>query len=88
MTVNLFAPNVFAISGRVRCWIFPELKSAPAPKDADNDGLPDDWETQNGLDPQDPSDNNKDKDGDCYTNLEEWLNGTDPDKSDLTGDGR
>jgi hypothetical protein len=57
---------------------WPELKSTPAPADADNDGMPDEWELKHGLNPRDPSDANRDADGDGYTNLEEYLNGTDP----------
>jgi hypothetical protein len=53
---------------------WPELKSAPAPADADNDGIPDAWETARGLDPKNPADAAKlAKSG--YTNLEEYLNG-------------
>jgi pectate lyase len=54
--------------------------SAPAPVDSDHDGMPDEWEKKYGLDPNDPSDAAKDLDGDGYTNLEEYLNGTDPTK--------
>jgi hypothetical protein len=60
---------------------WPEYKSAPAPLDSDHDGMPDEWEKKYGLDPNDPSDAAKDLDGDGYTNLEEYLNGTDPTKS-------
>ena len=59
---------------------WPELKSAPAPKDSDGDGMPDEWERRYGLNPSDPSDANLDKDHDGYTNVEEYLNGTDPNK--------
>ena len=59
---------------------WPELKSTAAPKDSDGDGVPDDWERRFGLNPSDPSDANLDKDGDGYTNIEEYLNGTDPTK--------
>jgi pectate lyase len=52
---------------------WPELKSSPAPADSDNDGMPDDWETTRGLNPK-LADNNGDRDGDGYTNLEEYLN--------------
>jgi hypothetical protein len=45
-----------------------------APKDTDQDGMPDEWESQNGLDPADPADRNGDLDKDGYTNLEEYLN--------------
>lgn len=57
---------------------WPELKSILAPKDFDQDGMPDEWEIQHGLNPQDPSDGNQDIDNDGYTNVEEYLNGTDP----------
>ncbi len=45
--------------------------------DADADGLPDDWETEVGLDP-DQSDATDDPDGDGRSNLTEYLEGTDP----------
>jgi len=53
---------------------WPELKSIPAPKDTDNDGMPDEWEKQYGLDPENPTDGSEDRDGDGYTNLEQYLN--------------
>jgi pectate lyase len=59
---------------------WPELKSATPPKDSDGDGMPDDWERRHGLNPRDPSDGPADKDHDGYTNLEEYLNGTDPNR--------
>ncbi len=53
---------------------WPELRSAPPPYDADRDGMPDDWERERGLDARDASDGRRDRDGDGYTNLEEYLN--------------
>lgn len=53
---------------------WPVLKSLPAPKDTDQDGMPDDWESKYGLNPNDAKDGNGDLDGDGYTNLEEYLN--------------
>lgn len=51
----------------------PELSEGQPPPDSDGDGMPDDWETAQGLDPSDPGDGAADADGDGYTNVEEWL---------------
>ncbi|WP_297088103.1 exo-alpha-sialidase [uncultured Draconibacterium sp.] len=53
---------------------WPKLKSLPAPKDSDKDGMPDKWEVKMKLNPNDASDGSKDRDGDGFTNLEEYLN--------------
>jgi pectate lyase len=49
------------------------VRGGQAPPDADQDGLPDAWERQYGLSPQDAADRNLDPDHDGYTNLEEYL---------------
>ena len=49
-----------------------QTSEAPAP-DSDHDGMPDDWELEMGLDPEDASDGAGDIDKDGYTNLEEYL---------------
>lgn len=56
---------------------YPDYKGTPY-EDADDDGLPDEWEKANGLNPFDGSDNVADLDGDGYTNVEEFINGTNP----------
>ncbi len=61
---------------------WPELKSVAPPTDSDGDGMPDDWERQSGFDAANPADGAMDADGDGYTNLEEYLNATDPKRSD------
>jgi pectate lyase len=53
---------------------WPELKSAPAPSDKDKDGMPDEWEQQHGLNPDDASDGAKESQPGEYTNLEIYLN--------------
>ena len=53
---------------------WPSLSAGTAPKDSDHDGMPDSWESAQGLNPSIASDRNGDKDGDGYTNLEEYLN--------------
>ncbi len=54
--------------------------------DSDGDGLPDAWEAENGLDYADPADGAVDSDADGATNLEEYLNGTDPLDADSDDD--
>ena len=46
--------------------------------DSDGDGIPDEWEVANGMNPNDPADIDGDLDGDGYTNLEEYEAKTDP----------
>ncbi|HET7625951.1 MAG TPA: hypothetical protein VFM25_11880, partial [Verrucomicrobiae bacterium] len=53
---------------------WPEYKTYNVPTDADHDGMPDDWETKAGLNPQDSADANGDLNHDGYSNLEKYLN--------------
>jgi hypothetical protein len=59
-------------------WVIPNITPIyrPAGYDTDNDGMPNIWETANGLDPN-ANDSAEDNDGDGYTNLEEFLNQVD-----------
>ena len=50
--------------------------------DADGDGIADSWETDNGLDPNDPNDADSDADGDGVSNVDEFAAGTDPNSFD------
>jgi len=52
---------------------YPEYKGKPY-KDSDNDGMPDEWEIKNGLNPKDASDAGAVKNNDGYTNIENYLN--------------
>ncbi|MBW3595849.1 MAG: pectate lyase [Planctomycetes bacterium] len=52
---------------------WPELAAGAPPADADHDGMPDDWERPRGLNANDPADAAADRDGDGYTNIEEYL---------------
>jgi hypothetical protein len=59
------------------------MAAAPTPGpyglvDTDGDGMPDDWEMANGLNPNNADDANLDPDADGATNLQEYLAGTDP----------
>jgi hypothetical protein len=53
---------------------WPAYKTAPAPADRDRDGMPDDWERKRGLNPDDSADSRADRNGDGYTNIEEYIN--------------
>jgi len=58
---------------------YPRYTGKPY-QDSDGDGLPDAWEKKHKLNPSDPSDASQDADSDGYTNVEEFLNSTDPRK--------
>ena len=52
---------------------WPTLVQTEAKPDTDGDGMPDEWETANGLNPNDKSDGNAIGEG-GYTNLEIYMN--------------
>lgn len=56
----------------IHAW--PALKAAAAPRDSDQDGMPDDWEVKNGLNPNDASDASGNKGHTFYTNIEMYIN--------------
>jgi len=53
---------------------WPELKSLTPPVDSDQDGMPDEWETKNKLNPNDAGDSNRFDLSKGYTNIEVYLN--------------
>lgn len=59
---------------------YPEMSFNPKEvlKDSDKDGMPDKWEKEYNLNAKNAADGKTDLDGDGYTNLEEYLNGTNP----------
>jgi hypothetical protein len=56
----------------------PGTGASPSPADSDRDGIPDDFELANGLNPLDANDATLDADDDGQSNLAEYLSGTNP----------
>jgi len=56
----------------------PTFASIIVLADTDGDGLPDEWETANGLNPGSAADANLDADGDGMSNRAEFIAGTNP----------
>lgn len=57
------------------------------PLDSDGDGIYDNWEVVNGLDPSNASDASSDPDGDLLSAADEFLLGTSENTPDSDGDG-
>jgi hypothetical protein len=56
----------------INAW--PLLKSAPAPADEDQDGIPDEWEKKHGLNPARATDASAYTIDKQYTNIEMYIN--------------
>ena len=65
-------PHGTAYELTVNAW--PALQSLPAPLDTDKDGMPDDWEKKNKLNPNDPADATAFKLDKNYSNVEVYIN--------------
>jgi pectin methylesterase-like acyl-CoA thioesterase/pectate lyase len=63
---------------------WPLLKSLPAPKDSDGDGMPDAWERSHRLNPS----TDDSAQGDGYTNIEAYINELAEQGPGLSGGGR
>lgn len=63
---------------------WPSVSKGTPPQDSDDDGMPDAWELEQGLDPK-RFDANEDHNGNGYTNIEEYINSLLP--SPLAGRG-
>jgi len=61
---------------------WPIYQSGEPLPDTDNDGRPDSWEKTFALGPDNAADAAGDSDNDGYTNLEEYLNDSDPRRAD------
>src|SRR5690606_18543133 len=57
----------------IRSGTYPSIKGGIPYPDADGDGMDDNWELTNNLNPKDKSDGQMDRNNDGYTNLDEFL---------------
>lgn len=57
---------------------FPTIAGGAPYADDDHDGMADAWEQAHGFDPASAADGPADRDGDGFTNVEEFLNGSRP----------
>lgn len=65
-------PHGTAFELTVSAW--PALRSSPAHPDKDQDGMPDEWELKQSLDPGDPTDGQRFARGLLFTNIEIYIN--------------
>ena len=63
------------------------FQTDPLNPDTDGDGMPDGWELFFDLDPLNPLEATQDKDNDGLTNLQEYLDGSNPHVKDSDNDG-
>lgn len=73
--------------GTVRNVAYDDVRLRILFMDSDSDGMADDWELANGLNPSDSGDAAGQNDADTLSNLEEFQAGTNPFEADTDGDG-
>lgn len=66
-TGNILRGNPSAVGG------WPQLAPGTPYSDGDGDGIEDGWETRHGLDPHAAADGSRDRNGDGWTNFEEFT---------------
>ncbi|HSN91978.1 MAG TPA: hypothetical protein VLS93_12180 [Anaeromyxobacteraceae bacterium] len=89
--VAALADGVVAVAnadaGRIERFAAGNVPLPTCPGDADCDGLPDAWESANGMNPAWAGDALLDADGDGLLAVEERAHGTDPGNADTDSDG-
>lgn len=74
IVVEVMAGKGHILNSQTQVGGWPDLQMGVAPKDSDGDGMPDEWERQHGLDPNDAADGPQVRAAGGYTNVEEYLN--------------
>ncbi|HEX5731981.1 MAG TPA: alpha/beta fold hydrolase [Blastocatellia bacterium] len=88
--MNSLPDGVYYVYARVRNGEFSNALYGGSVRkltDTDGDGIPDAWETSKGLNPDSDSDAYLDPDSDLLSNLDEYLNDTNPNVADTDGGG-
>ena len=85
--INANRPGVILITARLDGVIAVQRVEIGSANDTDGDGLPDEFEITNKLDPNDPIDAQEDHDKDGLSSLEEYNLGTNINLADTDGDG-
>jgi parallel beta-helix repeat protein len=88
--INAGDPNYSCINepepngGRIDMGVYGNTAEATSIRDVDNDSLSDNWEMENGLDPNDANDAIADLDGDGLRNIDEYRIRWNPNSDDST----
>lgn len=82
--INTRTGRSSAISSPADVGGYPIINGGTPPGDTDHDGMPDTWELAHRFNPENDADGPQDANGNGYTNLEEYLNGTPPVNGDVT----
>jgi hypothetical protein len=80
-----YGPGIGIITDISQVGGYPDYRGMPH-TDTDADGMPDQWESKAGLNANDSLDAAKDRDGDGYTNIEEYLSALDRPRQATAGE--
>lgn len=84
LELDLDNDTVYEVSGELPWEVL--IVAGTNPDDTDGDGIPDIWETNNGMNSEDYSDSETHSDNDGLSNREEYAAGTNPVDSDTDAD--
>jgi len=85
--IHVFVLLLVILSPGMALVLAPVSGQHPLKQDTDGDGIPDGWEDENGLNPDDAADASFDYNDNGRTNFQEYKNGSDPWDKDTDDDG-